>query len=154
MVNHFKICFIKLYSKSLLWTILLYLVISKKSKYFLLGHGKILSILEALLNSSFDSMRTFQSLIFNFRWQFLSSKSVKSWIFLWFNSLFLYFWTDSVPLSFFFLLKGRTPIKFKMSTIKLVLILRSMGALEFRLGQTFTSSTHGFKLESIRISNP
>lgn len=55
---------------------------------------------------------------------------------------------------FAFLLITSRPIRFKVSVNKECLIFLSIGEDELKEGQTLTSIIHGFKLLSIRISNP
>ena len=47
-----------------------------------------------------------------------------------------------------------SPTRFNRSQIRADLIFISIGASQFREGLKFTSNSHGFKSESIRISKP
>jgi hypothetical protein len=47
-----------------------------------------------------------------------------------------------------------TPHRFKVSVSRFDLIFMSSGASVAKLGLKLTSKTHGFKSESIKISNP
>ena len=47
-----------------------------------------------------------------------------------------------------------SPTRFNKSQIRADLIFISIGASQFREGLKFTSNSHGFKSESIRMSKP
>lgn len=121
--------------------------------------GKILSKCPLRSSSYYDSNKTIQSSGVRMSIQLSQLRFYKLLIFLEKNRLSCliahkrsFFFSLKDYLSF--LVKCYSPNKFNVSVNKICLIFLSMGEDELRDGHTLTSIIHGFKLLSMRISNP